>query len=185
MADSVGLTGLYTVRFAPGKEQQAMQIVKDEFDRSYPEDVAQFKDYQYLINIDNANKGWETFRNITIFLAVLSIIISSIGLFGLVMFYAKRKLKEIGLRKVFGFSLGSLYFTMNSGFITYILLSVLLAWPAGYWVYKNLPGATKYPLQIWEFLLATAITLLVALLTISFQVMKASQVDPAQILKDE
>jgi len=185
MADSVGLTGLYTVRFAPGKEQQAMQIVKDEFERSYPEDVAQFRDYEHLINIDLGNKGWESFRNITIFLAVLSIIISSIGLFGLVMFYAKRKLKEIGLRKVFGFSLGSLYFTMTSGFITYILLSVLLAWPAGYWVYKNLPGATRYPLQIWEFLLATAITLLVAILTISFQVMKASLVDPAQILKDE
>jgi len=185
MTDSVGLTGLYTVRFAPGKEQQAMQIAKEEFERSYPEDVAQFRDYENLINMDMGNKGWERFRNMTIFLAVLSIIISSIGLFGLVMFYAKRKLKEIGLRKVFGFSLGSLYFTMTSGFITYILLSVILAWPAGYWVYKNLPGATKYPLQIWEFLLATAITLLVALMTISFQVMKASLVDPAQILKDE
>ncbi|MCX6237839.1 MAG: ABC transporter permease [Bacteroidia bacterium] len=185
MADSVGLTGLYTIRFAPGKEQKAMQIVKDEFERSYPEDVARFKDYEHLVNMDNANKGWEMFRNITIFLAILSIIISSIGLFGLVMFYAKRKLKEIGLRKVFGFSLGSLYYTMTSGFISYILLSVLLAWPAGLYVYRNLPGATKYPLQIWEFLLATAITLIVALLTISFQVLKASQVDPAQILKDE
>jgi len=185
MTDSVGLTGLYTVRFAPGKEQKAMQIVKDEFERSYPEDVAQFRDYEHLVYIDMGTKGWETFRNITIFLAILSILISSIGLFGLVMFYAKRKLKEIGLRKVFGFSLGSLYFTMTSGFISYILISVILAWPAGYYVYKNLPGATRYPVQIWEFLLATAITLIVALFTISFQVLKASQVDPAQILKDE
>ena len=185
MTDSVGLTGLYTVRFAPGKEQKAMQIVKDEFERSYPEDVAQFRDYEHLVYIDMGTKGWETFRNITIFLAILSILISSIGLFGLIMFYAKRKLKEIGLRKVFGFSLGSLYFTMTSGFISYILISVILAWPAGYFIYKNLPGATRYPLQIWEFLLATAITLIVALFTISFQVLKASQVDPAQILKDE
>jgi len=185
MTDSVGLTGLYTVRFAPGKEQKAMQIVKDEFERSYPQDVAQFRDYEHLVYIDMGTKGWETFRNITIFLAILSILISSIGLFGLVMFYAKRKLKEIGLRKVFGFSLGNLYFTMTSGFISYILISVILAWPAGFYVYKNLPGATRYPLQIWEFLLATAITLVVALFTISFQVLKASQVDPAQILKDE
>ena len=185
MTDSVGMTGLYTVRFAPGKEQQAMQIVKDEFKRSYPEDVAEFRDYEHLVYIDMGTKGWERFRNITIFLAVLSILISSIGLFGLVMFYAKRKLKEIGLRKVFGFSLGSLYFTMTSGFISYILISVIIAWPAGFYVYKNLPGATRYPLQIWEFLLATAITLIVALFTISFQVLKASQVDPAQILKDE
>lgn len=185
MTDSLGLTGLYTVRFAPGKEQKAMQIVKDEFERSYPEDVAQFRDYEHLVYIDMGTKSWETFRNITIFLAILSILISSIGLFGLVMFYAKRKLKEIGLRKVFGFSLGSLYFTMTSGFISYILISVILAWPAGFYIYKNLPGATRYPLQIWEFLLATAITLIVALFTISFQVLKASQVDPAQILKDE
>jgi len=185
MTDSIGMTGLYTVRFAPGKEQKAMQIVKDEFDRSYPEDVAQFKDYEHLVDMDMANKGWAMFRNVTIVLAILSIIISSIGLFGLVMFYAKRKLKEIGLRKVFGFSLGSLYFKMTSGFITYILLSVILAWPAGFYVYQHLPSAIKYPIQIWEFLLATTITLVVALLTISFQVVKASQVDPAQILKDE
>ena len=185
MTDSVGMTGLYTVRFAPGKEQKAMQIAKDEFDRSYPEDVAQFKDYEHLVDMDMANKGWAMFRNVTVVLAILSIIISSIGLFGLVMFYAKRKLKEIGLRKVFGFSLGSLYFTMTSGFITYILLSVILAWPAGFYVYQHLPSAIKYPIQIWEFLLATTITLVVALLTISFQVVKASQVDPAQILKDE
>jgi putative ABC transport system permease protein len=185
MADSVGLTGIYTIRFAPGMEQKALQIVKDEFERSYPEDVTQFKDYEHLVDMDKANKGWAMFRNITVVLAILSIIISSIGLFGLVMFYAKRKLKEIGLRKVFGFSLGSLYFTMTSGFITYILLSVILAWPAGYYVYQHLPSVTKYPIQIWEFLLATSITLIVALLTISFQVVKASQVDPAQILKDE
>jgi ABC-type antimicrobial peptide transport system permease subunit len=185
MTDSVGLTGLYTVRFAPGKEQKAMQILKDEFERSYPEDVIQFRDFEHLVYIDSGTKGWEMFRNITIFLAILSILISSIGLFGLVMFYAKRKLKEIGLRKVFGFSLGSLYFTMTSGFISYIFISVILAWPAGYFVYKNLPGATHYSLQIWEFLLATAITLVVALFTISFQVLKASRVDPAQILKDE
>jgi len=185
MADSVGLTGIYTIRFAPGMEQKALQIVKDEFERSYPEDVTQFKDYEHLVDMDKANKGWAMFRNITVVLAILSILISSIGLFGLVMFYAKRKLKEIGLRKVFGFSLGSLYFTMTSGFITYILLSVILAWPAGYYVYQHLPSVTKYPIQIWEFLLATSITLIVALLTISFQVVKASQVDPAQILKDE
>lgn len=185
MSDSVGMTGLYTIRFAPGKEQRAIQIAKDEFERSYPEDVAQFKDYEHLVKMDSANQGWAMFRNVTIVLAILSIIISSIGLFGLVMFYAKRKLKEIGLRKVFGFSLGNLYFTMTSGFITYILLSVILAWPAGYYIYQHLPSAIKYPIQIWEFLLATAITLIVALFTISFQVLKASQVDPAQILKDE
>lgn len=185
MADSVGLTGIYTVRFAPGKEQAAMQIVKGEFEHSYPEDVTQFKDYEHLVDMDSANKGWVMFRNVTVVLAILSIIISSIGLFGLVMFYAKRKLKEIGLRKVFGFSLGSLYFTMTSGFIISILLSVILAWPAGFYVYQHLPSAIKYPIQIWEFLLATSITLVVALLTISFQVLKASQVDPAQILKDE
>ncbi len=66
------------------------------------------------------------------------------------------------------------------------MISIVLAWPAAYYVYKVLPaGANKYGLQIWEFLIATLIILFVALVTISYQIIRTLRVKPVDILKDE
>ncbi len=97
----------------------------------------------------------------------------------------QRKMKEVGIRKVLGFSYGSLYLTLSSWFIRLIFISLIIAWPASYYVYKVLPGANKYGLQIWEFLLASAIILTVAVATISYQIIRALKVRPVEILKDE
>jgi putative ABC transport system permease protein len=94
-------------------------------------------------------------------------------------------MKEVGIRKVLGFSYGNLYITMSSGFIRLMLVSVVIAWPAAFYVYKVLPGANKYGIQIWEFLLATLIILIIALATITFQIIRAVKVRPVEILKDE
>ena len=94
-------------------------------------------------------------------------------------------MKEIGIRKVLGFSTMHLYYNLSSGFVKLLLISLLAAWPAAYYIYKFLPGAHKYPIQIWEFLLATGILLIVALATISFQIFKAARTRPVEVLKDE
>jgi putative ABC transport system permease protein len=95
-------------------------------------------------------------------------------------------MKEVGIRRVLGFSSGSLYLTLSSEIILLLFLSVVLAWPAAYYVYKVLPaGANKYNLQIWEFLIATMIILVVAVGTISYQIIRALHVKAVDILKDE
>jgi putative ABC transport system permease protein len=130
-------------------------------------------------------RAWKSFRKICELIAIMTLIISSIGLFGLMLFLTKRKMKEVGIRKVLGFSTGSLYVTLSSGFIKLLSLSVVIAWPAGYYYYQILPGADKYGLQIWEFIASTAIILIVALATITWQILKAIKVRPVEILKDE
>jgi putative ABC transport system permease protein len=118
--------------------------------------------------------------------AIITIIISSIGLFGLILFLTQRKMKEVGIRRVLGFSYGSLYMTLSSEFIRLIFISVLLAWPAAYYVSRVLPaGANKYDLQIREFILATLMILIVTVGTISYQIIKALCVRMLDILKDE
>jgi putative ABC transport system permease protein len=183
--DSAGLSGVFTVRFVPGNEKKARELVTDEFQNTLPDDAFEFRNIQYLILHENALKVWIVFRKMCIFFAIVSILISSIGLFGLVLFFARRKMKEIGIRKVLGFSTASLYYNMSSGFLKLLFISIIIAWPGAYGVYKFLPGAHKYPIQIWEFLLATGILLVVALITISYQILKAARTRPVEVLKDE
>ncbi len=183
--DSAGLSGVFTVRFVPGNERTARELITEEFQKTLPDDAFEFKNIQYLILHENALKIWLVFRKMCIFFAVVSILISSIGLFGLVLFFARRKMKEIGIRKVLGFSTTSLYFNMSSGFLKLLFISLVIAWPGAYGVYKYLPGAHKYPIQVWEFLLATGILLIVAMITISYQILKAAKTRPVEVLKDE
>ncbi len=185
LPDSVISNCVYSVNFTQGKEKQAMEIVKDEFQKFFPDDAFEFRDIQFLIQNENAVKAFQSLQKITSLIAILTILISSIGIFGLVLFMTQRKMKEIGVRKVLGFSYGSLYLTLSSWFIRLIFISLLLAWPAAFYVYKVLPGANKYGIQVWEFLIASLIILAVAFATISYQIIKALRVRPVEILKDE
>jgi putative ABC transport system permease protein len=185
MPDSVRSDAVYSVSFVQGKEKEAMKIVRTEFEKFFVDDAFDFRNIQFLVQDENAVRAFRQLRKITGLIAILTIVISSIGLFGLILFITQKKMKEIGIRKVLGFSAGNLYYTMSSEFIRLILISIVIAWPAAYLVYKVLPGASKYTLQIWEFLLATAIILLVAVCTISFQIIRALRVKPTEILKDE
>jgi putative ABC transport system permease protein len=184
--DSIINNGIYSVNFTPGKEKKAMEIVKKEFEQFFPEDAFEFRNIQFLTRNESALKAFLGFRKIIALTAILTIIISSIGLFGLILFLTQRKMKEVGIRRVLGFSFGSLYLTLSSEFIRLIFISIVLAWPAAFYVYKVLPaGANKYTLQIWEFLLATLIILIVAICTISYQIIRSLRVRPVDILKDE
>ena len=184
--DSIMNNGVYAVNFASGQEKKAMEIVKTEFRNFFPNDAFEFRNIQFLTQNENALKAWKGFSKIMSLTAIITIIISSIGLFGLILFLTQRKMKEVGIRRVLGFSYGSLYMTLSSEFIRLIFISVLLAWPAAYYVYRVLPaGANKYDLQIWEFIFATLLILVVAVGTISYQIIKALCVRLVDILKDE
>lgn len=183
--DSILNDKVYTVRFAEGKEKEAMKIVREEFTNFFPEDAFEFKNIQTLIQNENAVKAWKSFRQICGLVAVITIIISSIGLFGLMLFLTRKKMKEIGIRKILGFSTGSLYINLSSGFLKLLVISIAMSWPAAYYYYRILPGADKYGLQVWEFIIATSLILLVALITITWQIMKAIRVRPVEILKED
>jgi putative ABC transport system permease protein len=94
-------------------------------------------------------------------------------------------MKEIGIRKVVGFSVTRLYLTLAGEFLVLIVLGIALSWAGAWFVYQKLPGASKYGLQINEFLLGTGIIVLVALATITYNILKAARTNAAFILKYE
>ncbi len=185
LSDSVSLTGMYTVRYQPGRLKAARKAVQEVFDSNYPDDPFDFDPFDNLIVSENANQAWKMFRNICFFFAVISVFISSIGLFGLVIFYSRRKMKEIGIRKVLGFSVLRLYTGFTWEFMRLILWGMLFSWVGAWYVYQKLPGFDKYGLGTAEFLLGTAIIFIVALLTISYTIWMAAKKNPAAVLKYE
>jgi ABC-type antimicrobial peptide transport system permease subunit len=126
-------------------------------------------------------------RKIAGYFTLLALLISSLGLFGLAAFMAERRTKEIGIRKVVGASIKDVVLMLSKDFTKWVLLSNIIAWPVAYFVMKKLLERYAYRTQIgWEiFLLSGLAALLIALLTVSFQAIKAARTNPADSLRYE
>ena len=125
-------------------------------------------------------------RLATIF-AVLSILISCLGLFGLASFSAEQRAKEISIRKVLGASIAKLITMLNKEFVLLVGLSCLLAFPIAWWLMYNWLDSYKYRIDIqWViFALAATLSLIIALLTISTQAFRAASANPTKKLRNE
>ncbi|PKK35646.1 cell division protein FtsX [Siphonobacter sp. SORGH_AS_0500] len=119
--------------------------------------------------------------------AITAIVIACLGLFGLAAYSAERRTKEIGVRKVLGASEIQLITLLSSDFIRLIGIAFLIASPLAWYVMNRwLEGfAYRITLNVWLFLLAGGLALLVALLTVSSQAIRASLTNPVKSLKTE
>ena len=120
-------------------------------------------------------------------LAGLAILISCLGLFGLASYSAERRVKEIGIRKVLGASVQNITAMLSKDFIRLVFISNLIAWPiAWFGVNRWLQDfAYRIPISWWVFIAAACAALLIALLTISFQAIKAAIANPGKSLRTE
>jgi len=126
-------------------------------------------------------------RKIAGYFTLLALLISSLGLFGLAAFMAERRTKEIGIRKIVGASVKDVVFMLSRDFTKWVLLSNFIAWPAAYFVMKKLLERYAYRTHIgWEIFLLSGLTaLFIALLTVSYQAIKAARAHPADSLRYE
>lgn len=119
--------------------------------------------------------------------AMLSIIISCLGLFGLAAFTAERRTKEMGIRKVLGASVASLVGLLNREFVVLVLISCTVAFSVAWWVMSDWLGNYQYrtDLHWWVFGLAGVGALLIALVTVSSQAVRTALANPVESLRDE
>jgi putative ABC transport system permease protein len=183
--DTLSGSSFVTVRFAPGTEIKAKQLVKTELETLMPNDPFEFKDFQLNITADFAITFWQTMKRIFGFFAVVTIFIASIGLFGLILFTTKRRVKEIGVRKILGSSVAEIYGQLSGEVVELLVFATVIACPAAYLLYKTMPGAYKEPLQIWVFLVSMVTIALIAFLTISYHVLKVARRNPVEALRYE
>ncbi|MEL6252052.1 MAG: ABC transporter permease [Bacteroidota bacterium] len=129
----------------------------------------------------------ENFGTMFLYLTILAIIISCMGLYGLAAFTAEQKTKEIGIRKVLGASIPQLMQMLSSDFLKLVLLANIIAWPASLILARNWLSGFSYQIDMpWlPFILAALAALLIAMVTVSHQAYLAAVSDPVKALKYE
>lgn len=173
------------VRLEKGKEHQAIAALEKLHREINPEFAFAYtflsKDYeaQYLSE--------QRVGTLSRYFAALAIIISCLGLFGLAAFTAERRQKEIGVRKVLGSGEWRIVYLLSADFSKIVLLSCAIALPLSYFIASSWLGgfAYKIPLSWWYFPMAGALALVIALLTVGIQAVKAARINPVNCLKDE
>jgi len=136
---------------------------------------------------DKKFKFEEMVGKLATFFAILAIFISCLGLFGLASFVAEQRTKEIGVRKVLGASVTSLWQMLSKDFVVLVLLSCLIAAPVAYYFMNNWLQKYTYRTEIswWIYVAAGIGALTITLLTVSFQAIKAALMNPVKSLRSE
>jgi putative ABC transport system permease protein len=119
--------------------------------------------------------------------AFLAIFISCLGLLGLAMFTAEQRIKEIGVRKILGASVASLFTLLSSEFLVLVIIALVIATPIAWYAMNAWLRTFAYytPIEWWMFAIAGGLIVGIALLTVSFQSIKAALVNPIKSLRSE
>jgi putative ABC transport system permease protein len=138
-------------------------------------------------NIDRFYQKEKRINRIITSFAILAVFISCLGLFGLSLFMAEQRTKEIGIRKTLGATVSSIVGLMSRDFLLLIAAANVIAWPVSYFVMKKWLQnfAYRIDMSLWIFVLAAGLTLLIALVTISFQTLRAAAANPVNSLRYE
>ncbi|MFN8346345.1 MAG: ABC transporter permease [Spirosomataceae bacterium] len=182
--ESIGY-GTILIRTQAGKTKEALADLErlgKKFNPRFPF-TYQFSDEEYA----KLYKSEQVVTQLANYFAILAIFISCLGLFGLAAFTAEQRIKEIGVRKVLGASVTDITSLLSLDFIKLVLIAAIIAFPIAWYFLKN--WLEKYAYQItiewWYFILAAALAVVIALLTVSSQAIKAALMNPIKSLKAE
>lgn len=146
--------------------------------------------FKYSYMSDMVDKQYDLLNGIlriTNFVAFLTIIISCMGMFALISLYAKQRVKEIGVRKVLGAKVSSIVMLLSKDFVLFVLIACVIATPLALWVMHSWLQRFTYRIQIewWMFALAALIAIVIALVTVAAQTIKAALANPVKSLRTE
>jgi len=145
-------------------------------------------EYYFMDDVFNdLYKAEERLAKILASFTILAIVIACLGLFGLISFMAVQRTKEIGIRKTLGASVQSIVRLLSGDFLMLVIIAFILASPAAWYFMNQWLQDFAYRIQIdwWIFLLAGTIAVIIALLTISTQAVKAAIANPVKALRSE
>jgi putative ABC transport system permease protein len=179
------LWGYITVRLSPQNYSRTISAIEDKWKEYVSNNPLQY----YFVDADFEQMYVQEKQNaqMAVIFSILAIFIASLGLFGLTSFTVEQRTKEIGVRKAMGSSVGGIYVEISKEIIILISVSALIAWPIIYYIAAKWLENFYYRIDpgLFSFAAGLIIALGIAVLTISYRIMKAARVNPAQSLKYE
>jgi len=173
------------VKIAKGKAAAGIAFLKNTYSKFDPNNTA---DFHFLD--ENFNRQYSAERKegkLSLAFTILAFIIACLGLLGLVIFITAQRRKEIGVRKVLGATVLSITLLVSKDFGKLVLISTIIAIPVAWFVMNNWLQNFAYRIDVkwWMFLLSGCIAILIALLTVSFQAIKAAIANPVESLSTD
>jgi len=173
------------VKIKPGNLSETLAAIKKSWMEVAPAYPFEFRFLDEFI--DALYKNDQKVGKIINIASVLALFIACLGLFGMTSFSVERRTKEIGIRKVFGASVPSIFFLLSKQFSKWVITANVIAWPVAYFAMSRwLSGfAFRTSLNILFFVFAAVIALMIAMITVSYQTLKAALANPIQSLQHE
>ncbi|SHJ44711.1 ABC-type transport system, involved in lipoprotein release, permease component [Maribacter aquivivus] len=159
-----------------------VENIYKKYNPEYPFDF-EFVDGEYAEKFSDQQR---TGKLATLF-TLLTILISCLGLFGLASYMAENRIKEVGIRKVLGASVTTIVTLLSKDFLKLVAISILIAIPIACYYMSNWLEEFDFRISIsvWVFAIAGGLTLVIALVTVSFQAIKAARANPVKSLRSE
>lgn len=183
--DNNMLWGYITVRLAPGNFQKTISQIEDTWKEFVHNNPLQY----YFLDEDLERMYIQEKQNasMAVIFSILAIFIASLGLFGLTSFTVEQRTKEIGVRKAMGSSVYGIFLVISREVIVLVSISAIIAWPLIYYITGKWLQNFYYRinLSVVSFIAGLLFALGIAILTISYRILKAAMVNPAQSLKYE
>ena len=166
---------------------ETLEFIEEAWTRIFPD--APF-DYFFLDRIlEQSYQSEASLKRLFEYFSGLAVFIGCLGLLGLASYAAERRSKEIGIRKVMGASSPQIVMLLSKEFTRWVVVANVFAWPVAYFAMRSWLGGYAYRIslnaQLGFFILAGAVALAIALLTVAFQAVKAALSDPVKTLKYE
>ena len=173
----------FSVKISPGNPAQTISFIRKNWNIYFPE-----KDFTYDYLDKTLNDLYESeqlLSRIIGYFAALAIFISSMGLFGLIVLVSQQRTREIGIRKVLGASVTNIVSLLSRDFLRLVLLAIVLGTPVAWWSMNKWLEVFAYRAQMswWIFFASGALVIIISMLTISYQSIKAATANPSRSLR--
>ncbi|QEC44989.1 ABC transporter permease [Pseudobacter ginsenosidimutans] len=177
--------GSVAIRIPAGNQQTAVDKVRDIW-----KGIAPDQPFRFTFMDEDFNRIYEAEQRtgkISLAFSILAVMIACLGLFGLAAYAAEQRTKEIGIRKVLGASVGGIVQLLSKDFLKLVFIAELIAFPFAWWAMNNWLQHFAYRSAIswWVFAGTAIVTLLIAILTVSFQAIRAALSNPVESLRNE
>jgi putative ABC transport system permease protein len=178
-------TGYLFVKAEVDRFGEVLEFLRQKYDEIAPDQLFSyvFQDEFFNRNYETENRSYRLFR----IFALIALLVACLGLFGLTVYAAEIRVKEIGIRKVLGASIPSLTVLMSKEFILWVIIANILAWPAAFLAMNRWLAnfAYRVHIHVWTFVFSTALVILFALATVSYQAIRTAFSNPVDSLRYE